>query len=87
MTSKMKIPLFYLWLLLLLAGSAWGEEQNPVVVDVLTRTALSWDGRALPAYAEGRPEITILRIKIPLGRNCPCINTRSSMPVYCCRAN
>jgi quercetin dioxygenase-like cupin family protein len=71
MTSKMKNPLFCLWLLLLLVGSAWGEEQNPVVVDVLTRTGSSWDGRALPAYAEGRPEITILRIRIPPGAQLP----------------
>lgn len=71
MPSKMKNPLLCFWLLLLLVGSARGEEQNPVVVDVLTRTGLSWDGRALPAYAEGRPEITILRIKIPPGAELP----------------
>jgi quercetin dioxygenase-like cupin family protein len=71
MTSKMKNPLLCFGLLLLLVGSAWGEEQNPVVVDVLTRTGLSWDGRVLPAYAEGRPEITILRIKIPPGAQLP----------------
>jgi quercetin dioxygenase-like cupin family protein len=59
------------WLFLLLVGSARAEDQNQVVVDVLTKTGLSWDGRVLPAYAEGRPEITILRIKIPPGAQLP----------------
>jgi len=58
-------------LLLLLVGSARAEGSNQVVVDVLTKTGLSWDGRVLPAYAEGRPEITILRIKIPPGAQLP----------------
>jgi len=31
---------------------------------VLAKTSSSWDGRALPDYAKGIPEITILRITI-----------------------
>jgi len=32
---------------------------------VLAKTSVSWDGRPLPNYVKGKPEITILRIKIP----------------------
>lgn len=34
-------------------------------VEVLAKTSKSWDGSELPAYSEGKPEITILRIEIP----------------------
>jgi hypothetical protein len=47
MDLKKQKSLLCFWLLVLLAGPVWGEEQQ-LVVDVLTRTGLSWDGRALP---------------------------------------
>jgi len=50
---------------LLLTGNVWAQEANAVDVDVLAKTSASWDGRDLPDYAKGKPEITILRIKIP----------------------
>ena len=40
---------------------------NNIVVEQLAKSQTSWDGTALPAYPEGQPEITILRIKIPAG--------------------
>ena len=52
-------------LLLWLTGNVWAQEVNAVKVDVLVRTSSSWDGGALPSYPKGKPEITILRIKIP----------------------
>jgi quercetin dioxygenase-like cupin family protein len=52
-------------LILSLTGNARAQELNTVIVDVLTKTSTSWDGTALPNYAKGKPEITILRIKIP----------------------
>ena len=33
----------------------------------LVKSTRSWDGRLLPAYPQGQPEITILRITIPAG--------------------
>jgi quercetin dioxygenase-like cupin family protein len=36
-------------------------------VKELVKTTQSWDGKALPAYPQGQPEITILRITIPPG--------------------
>ena len=56
----------------LLAGCASGPakqegKQNSAVVMELVKSITSWDGELLPAYPEGRPEITILRISIPAG--------------------
>jgi hypothetical protein len=57
--------LFGICLTLLLLSNVWAENVNDVVVDVLSKTSSSWDGKALPDYPTGKPEITILRIKIP----------------------
>lgn len=40
--------------------------QSPAIKE-LVRTTQSWDGVFLPAYPQGQPEITILRITIPAG--------------------
>lgn len=44
-------------------------EQNGAVtkVDALVKTTQSWDGKTLPAYLQGQPQVTILRITIPAG--------------------
>jgi len=57
--------------LLLLSSNVLAEEAAAVHVDVLAKTSLSWDGRRLPDYPKGTPEITILRIKIPPGVKLP----------------
>jgi len=36
-----------------------------VTVDVLAKTASSWNGAILPFYLKGQPEVTILKILIP----------------------
>ena len=41
-------------------------EASPIVKE-LVKTSRSWDGKGLPAYPQGQPEITILRITIPAG--------------------
>jgi quercetin dioxygenase-like cupin family protein len=38
-----------------------------VAVKELVKTTQSWDGQFLPAYPQGQPRITILRISIPAG--------------------
>jgi quercetin dioxygenase-like cupin family protein len=63
----MNKPIFLIFLGLLLATNFRAEKVNGVQVDVLAKTSLSWDGSRLPDYSEGTPEITILRIKIPVG--------------------
>jgi quercetin dioxygenase-like cupin family protein len=66
--KKIMKRLFYaVCLALLLSGQVAAEGVNPVTVEVLSKTGLSWDGRNLPNYPQEKPEITILRIKIPPG--------------------
>lgn len=58
-------------LFLLLPGCAMvrcpGANEAPPVVNELVKTSHSWNGKSLPAYPQGQPEITILRISIPAG--------------------
>ena len=61
----MKRIFYSIGLMLFLAGFVWAQEGNTVKTDVLAKTSISWDGKDLPGYAKGRPEITILKIKIP----------------------
>lgn len=56
---------------LLLSTNVWAQDVNTVTVDVLAKTISSWDGRDLPDYTKGKPEITILRITIPQGVQLP----------------
>jgi len=44
-----------------------GANQTSPDVKELIKTTQSWDGECLPAYPQGKPEITILRISIPEG--------------------
>ncbi|MGV8073440.1 MAG: cupin domain-containing protein [Syntrophobacteraceae bacterium] len=46
-----------------------GQEATKasLVVNKLVKSTQSWDGETLPAYPQGQPEITILRISIPAG--------------------
>jgi quercetin dioxygenase-like cupin family protein len=55
------------------------EDVNKIAVETLVKSSSSWDGEALPVYPQGKPEVTILRIKIPAGakldmHNHPVIN-------------
>ena len=63
--ERMKKNLCGICFILLLTVNVWAQEVNKVKVEVLLKTSASWDGRDLPNYATGKPEITILRIKIP----------------------
>ena len=48
-------------------GARPEANDAPPVVKELVKTTRSWDGKGLPAYPQGQPEITILRISIPAG--------------------
>jgi len=63
----MKRALIIICLILLVSGNVLAAEGNGVTVNVLSKTGASWDGKDLPDYANAKPEITILRIKIPPG--------------------
>ncbi len=59
------------FLTLMLSSNVWAQDVNTVKVDVLAKTSSSWDGRDLPGYTKGKPEITLLRITIPQGVQLP----------------
>jgi quercetin dioxygenase-like cupin family protein len=68
-----------IYLILFLFIIVCAGNLNNVVVEQLAKSSKSWDGKTLPAYPEGQPEVTILRIKIPAGskleiHNHPVIN-------------
>ncbi|MFI5180996.1 MAG: cupin domain-containing protein [Thermoanaerobaculia bacterium] len=67
----MKRILCGIWLLSLLPGSLRAETVESADVRVLAKTGSSWDGNPLPAYAQGTPEVTVLRITIPPGGQLP----------------
>ncbi|HCC55624.1 MAG TPA: cupin domain-containing protein [Desulfobulbaceae bacterium] len=56
-----------LLLVLLLSNNISAAEIKGVAVKMLSKSDLSWDGRILPDYPKGKPEITILMIKIQPG--------------------
>ena len=58
-------------LTLLLLSNGLAKDVSNVVADALSKTGSSWDGESLPDYPTGKPEITILRIKIPPGAQLP----------------
>jgi quercetin dioxygenase-like cupin family protein len=44
-----------------------GTSGTSVVAKELAKTSQSWNGELLPAYPQGQPKISILRISIPAG--------------------
>jgi quercetin dioxygenase-like cupin family protein len=59
--------------------TACAGNLNNITVETLAKSSKSWDGEVLPDYPKGKPEVTILRIKIPAGakleiHNHPVIN-------------
>ena len=67
----MKKIIFGICITFFLLINVWADDVNNVVVETLAKTSSSWDGEALTGYPKGKPEITILRIKIPAGAELP----------------
>ncbi len=68
----MRRILFYVMCLtLLLASNISAADVSGVEVTALAKSGSSWDGRVLPDYPNGKPEITVLKIKIPPGAVLP----------------
>jgi len=55
----------YVLFLALAAATIQAREPAQIQSETLARSSSSWNGAALPAYPQGEPEITILRITIP----------------------
>jgi len=67
----MKKLLGAICLVLLMSSPVLALDAGGIQVDVLANSYSSWDGRLLPPYAEGPPEITVLRIQIAPGAQLP----------------
>lgn len=65
------MKIFFYSLFFLFAGISNAGNGTEVKVQVLARQSTSWDGRKLPDYPSGSPEISIMRIKIPPGVSLP----------------
>ena len=46
-------------------------KDETISSQTICRSTTSWDGKTLPAYGTGQPEITIKRITIPSGTTLP----------------
>lgn len=58
-------------LALLTLNTLFAQGMDELKVEVLAKTTQSWNQDTLPAYGEGQPEVTILRIIIPAGMQLP----------------
>lgn len=72
--------LIFLLVVLSFASCATRKNVREIAVETLVKSTESWDGSPLPAYGDGQPEITVLRITIPPGQSLNmhkhlCINT------------
>jgi len=67
--KKLLLP-FLIGLLSATPVSAHSSDAE-TTVDVIAKTTKSWNGKQLPSYLSGTPEITILRITIPPGISLP----------------
>jgi beta-lactamase class D len=65
-TSQSVVSAWMMAGLILSTGSAPAAE-----VEELVKSNVSWDGRTLPAYPAGSPEVTILRITVAPGERLP----------------
>jgi quercetin dioxygenase-like cupin family protein len=63
--TPMKKLLCVLCLAVLSADPAWARDMQTVTVEELAKTSSSWNGAMLPEYAQGQPEVTILKITLP----------------------
>jgi quercetin dioxygenase-like cupin family protein len=52
-------------------GAGFGKGEQPTTITELLKTSTSWDGRSLPNYPTGKPEVTIARITIQPGAQLP----------------
>lgn len=51
--------------LIFISTVSWASESAKASVEVLAKSTASWDGTELHSYGAGKPEVTVLRIKIP----------------------
>ncbi|MFA6437963.1 MAG: cupin domain-containing protein [Bacteriovoracaceae bacterium] len=57
--------------ILFLSNILWCQNGGIGHTEILSKATVSWDGKNLPYYKSGTPEITILKITIPPGEQLP----------------
>ena len=67
----MKISICLILITLFTSLVSAEQTETSIVSDTLIKSTHSWDGSQLPSYPEGQPEVTILRITIPVGAKLP----------------
>ena len=73
----MKKNIFTFLFVVLLSGCTTASKESVakpeagIEATVLAKGTTSWDGQSLPAYPQGKSEVTILRIVIPVGATLP----------------
>lgn len=70
MRCKLIIPFAFLAFILSVTPSL-ADGSKGVTAKVLAKSTHSWNQGLLPAYPEGQPEVTILRIRIPAHTTLP----------------
>ncbi|MFA5834270.1 MAG: cupin domain-containing protein [Bacteroidota bacterium] len=63
--------IFIALFIVLFSTILWSQDSNGIQTKVLSKSVVSWDGKNLPNYKPGTPEITILKITIPPGAQLP----------------
>lgn len=52
-------------------GHVWADAQGSPYIEVLAKSTKMWTGDPLPAYPDGTPELSVLRITIPPNSRLP----------------
>ena len=58
-------------LIVLLISTNLLAQEETASIEVLSKTSTSWDGSVIEAYPDGKPEITISKITLPVGFELP----------------
>ncbi|MFC1617048.1 cupin domain-containing protein [Candidatus Margulisiibacteriota bacterium] len=61
----MKKIIFTICLIFVFCNISYAGLDNTLKVEQLLKTSQTWNGKDMPGYPKGKPEITILRITIP----------------------
>jgi len=58
-----KLSIIGTWLAVTLCANAMAQDAPQV--ELLAKGTASWDGTELPAYSNGKPEVTVIKVTIP----------------------
>ncbi len=67
----MKVSIGLILMILFALPVSAEQIETTVISHTLVKSIHSWDGSQLPSYPEGQPEVTILKITIPVGVTLP----------------